>query len=313
MATRLEKLMERKPEKSTIKTFQHAFQFALSTHDKWSLNREKNSQGHNARRFMQQLEKFCESDAIPIAYIADDFNVKQIINEMQDHYNWSDSSCNKFCSFLSTTFKECLDHDMLAKMPRIPRKAETMGRTEWYTKEHVEQLCGYAKETERHKLADLMLFAAYTGLRQQELRKLKRRDFDYKLNVPLIHVGGTKDSITKTGNYRTVQLPERIHELAERLCHHKDANDLIFGEDWINRQQINRAFNPVKSVVKTRVDGITDAHVFHTFRHTYGTWRIAAGSPIMDVKFAMGHSTVAMTERYVHNTGGVSTQGDVRI
>lgn len=289
-------------------------------HPTWALDREKNSQGHNVRRHVNQLHEFLEDDRLLIKSMNDQF-ICDTLREMQDYYEWMDSSMNRFCSTLSTTFKVLIKHKLVDRLPYVPRKPEPFGRTEWYTKAQVEALADYAyyREQGDRLLGDLILFTAYTGLRSQEIRKLKKRDFDVRNGSPIIHVGGTADTATKThgtkSGYRTVELPERIHEIAFQLIEGKEPMQKIFGERFANRQQIIRPFNRVKEAVRamTRDETITDDHVFHTLRHTYGTWRIAAGADLMDVKFAMGHSTVAMTERYIHNTHGSFRTGPVKI
>jgi site-specific recombinase XerD len=50
-------------------------------------------------------------------------------------------------------------------------------------------------------------------------------------------------------------------------------------------------------------DGIDDDRqkvVFHTLRHTYASWLVMSGVDLYTVQKLMGHSTIAMTERYSH-------------
>jgi integrase len=35
-------------------------------------------------------------------------------------------------------------------------------------------------------------------------------------------------------------------------------------------------------------------------RHTYTSWLVKAGVPLLEVSKLLGHSTIEMTERYVH-------------
>jgi integrase len=50
-------------------------------------------------------------------------------------------------------------------------------------------------------------------------------------------------------------------------------------------------------------NGITDRRqrvVFHTLRHTYASWSVMSGVNLYTVQRLLGHSTIAMTERYSH-------------
>ncbi|HBT97742.1 MAG TPA: hypothetical protein DEB25_09005 [Desulfobulbaceae bacterium] len=50
-------------------------------------------------------------------------------------------------------------------------------------------------------------------------------------------------------------------------------------------------------------DGITDRRhkvVFHTLRHTFASWLVQAGYPIVLVSQLLGHSSINVTMRYAH-------------
>jgi len=52
--------------------------------------------------------------------------------------------------------------------------------------------------------------------------------------------------------------------------------------------------------------------VFHTLRHTYASWLVESGVDLYTVKKLMGHSTIAMTERYSH-LGNNTLQNAVKV
>lgn len=303
MATtsKLQTYLERKPKPNTIKNFDQAFEFACENHSKWALNREKNSQGLNARRHHRQLQEHMDGETIPLKVMDTRF-IADVTSDIKDEREWSEPSANKFLSTLSVVFDCLADEQLIDSKPHIIRYEEPDGRTEWFTKEQVDALHEIAKRHGRDELADLVLFAAYTGLRQGEIRKLRAWDFDFRQEQPFVHVGGTPETRTKTNNYRQVGLNDRLIPMVQRLLDGSKQHDLIFGDYWSSRQRINRAFNRTKEFLMYRDDTVTRAHVFHCLRHSYGTWQIAAGTPVMHVKQTMGHSNVKTTERYVHNT-----------
>lgn len=299
--TKLQMYLDRKPTKAAIKNFDQAFEFACENHPTWSERRERNTQGENARRHHRQLQEHMDGESIPLRVMDSKF-IFDVTDAIKDEYEWSENSANKFLSTISTTFKCLVRHHLLDNMPVILRYQCPEGRTEWYTQEQVDKLCDIARRHGRSELADLVLFAAYTGLRQGEIRKLRGWDFDFRMEQPFIHVGGTPETRTKTSNYRQVGLNDRLIPMVQRLLDGARQNDLIFGDYWFSRQRISRDFNRVREFLMYEDDTVTRAHVFHCLRHSYGTWQIAAGTPVMHVKQTMGHSNVKTTERYVHNT-----------
>ena len=53
--------------------------------------------------------------------------------------------------------------------------------------------------------------------------------------------------------------------------------------------------------------GITDPRqkvCFHTCRHSFASWHVTAGTDLYTVKELLGHSVIAMTERYSHLAPG---------
>ena len=61
----------------------------------------------------------------------------------------------------------------------------------------------------RDDLKDIIQFAAYTGMRQGEILKIRAKDIDLVANK--IHVGGVPTQTTKAKNWRAIPIHDKDH------------------------------------------------------------------------------------------------------
>ena len=123
--------------------------------------------------------------------------------------------------------------------------------------------------------------ALYTGMRQGEIARLRWRDIDFE-----------KETITipdsKTGNPRTIPLETPLKQLLEAR---PQTGELVLGE-YRHRKAFEGALK------RASMENFT----FHDLRHTYASWKVQAGVPLMHVKELLDHKTLAMVKRYAHLT-----------
>lgn len=299
-------LLNQTPKKNKIKTFDQGFDLACQIRPTWNLHRGKNSQAQNVRRDFQRFQEIAGKN-VPISLMVENPTFIDIVRDKaKEEYCWSNKTVNKFLSMISTVFSELRRAGVVTQTPQIVYLPKGDSRCQWFTKDQVEELCKIAMSYEDQAFADLMLFAAYTGLRSQELRLLKVNDFDFRTAEPQITVGGTPDTATKTDesgvSWRCVALPERILPLAHRLIDGKGLEKRVFGEMFTNRQVIARRFEKVRELIMYTDKTITKLHQFRSLRDSFGTWQCAAGVPLVMVSRVMGHSNTTQTLKYVHNT-----------
>lgn len=297
-------LLKKKPEKGKIKTFDQAFEFACKVRPSWNIHRAKKTQAENVRRNFKQFQEIAGVN-VPLE-IMDSTFITIIRDRIKEDRGWDNKTVNAFLSFIRTVFEEASAAGLITDVPRVHRLPISGGRTEWFTQDQVEELCKTAKSYEDNPLADIMLFAAYTGLRSQELRLLRARDFDFRYERPFINVGGTPDTATKTDlsgvSWRTVPIADRILPLAHRLVDGVSLEKRVFGEMFPNRQVIARRFERARDLVMYHDKTVTRMHKFKSLRDTFGTWQCAAGVPLIQVSRIMGHTDTKQTLKYVHNT-----------
>lgn len=156
-----------------------------------------------------------------------------------------------------------LQNDLGAKIELLPGEVK---RTEWVTPAEAKRLIAASQGNVREAIR----WAVLTGLRRGEL-----------LTLTPEHIRGRmiylKD--TKSGKPRSVPIPLELDP---------------------------KSF-PFKLYATELAVGFLDArkraglpHIrFHDLRRTYGTWLMHAGADLGAVRDLLGHSTIAMTSRYV--------------
>ena len=196
-------------------------------------------------------------------------------------------------SAVSTVLNHCAFDGLIETAPKFRRRKESEGRVIWYTKDEVERLSHLSIDVyQREDLRDIILFGAYTGMRQGEILKLRARDVD--LVSDRINVGGVPSQVTKAKNWRAIPIHDRIRDIVNTRVSHSSRQDVrIFGEEWSTKEQLLRAFKKVNRLINKE-----DCYVFHTLRHSYATWLAEAGVPIRAIMALCGHKNVDTTLRY---------------
>ena len=112
----------------------------------------------------------------------------------------------------STVLNHCAFDGLIDAAPKFRRRKESEGRVLWYTKDEVDKLSLLSTDVfMRDDLKDIILFAAYTGMRQGEILKIRKKDIDLVSNK--IHVGGVPTQQTKAKNWRAIPIHDKIMDI----------------------------------------------------------------------------------------------------
>ena len=175
--------------------------------------------------------------------------------------------------------------------PKFERAKEGEHRLTYFTKQQVSLMAEIAVDVyDRQDLADAILFSAYTGVRQGELLKLRSDDVDVARSQ--IWVGGKPTLVTKGKNVRNITLHPAIEQIVMNRLH----QTYLFRDDWSNKDQLYAAFKKVRKQA-----GISEDHVWHTLRHSFGTWFGETTHP-RQIMALMGHANIETSLRYVKAT-----------
>jgi integrase len=225
--------------------------------------------------------------------------ITQVSIELEEEGK-SDATINRIVSAVSTVLNHLSFDGLIPAAPRLRRRKEEEHRLTWFTKAEVEGMVQASLELwGRQDLAEIILVASYTGMRQGELFKLKAQDVD--LSQGLIHVGGRPGFTTKAGNYRALPIHDRIKDvLADRMAN-ASPNVHLLGDEWRDPDQLRRAFNKVRKYI-----GKDESYVFHSLRHSFATWAVDADVSIRVIQDLLGHKRIETTLRYAKVSSSAS-------
>lgn len=139
---------------------------------------------------------------------------------------------------------------------------------------------------------DMAYVSLYTGMRLGEILSLKVGHVN--LSAGVINVMDAK------AGTRAAYMNEEVRQIMARHYAGKDTEQFVFEQRGGGKVRfISSAFQ--RAADKLFNEGVTDARykvVFHTLRHTFGSWLAQRGVPLYTIAELMGHSTLEMTKRY---------------
>ncbi len=187
------------------------------------------------------------------------------------------------------------------KMPQADNK-----RYRYLTHEEADRLLEYLA-LRSPQVYEMAMVSLHCGLRAGEIFSLTLGDLDFENGTMFL-----RD--TKKRRNRTAFMTQEVKKMLQGKAG-GEREDLVFpGRDGIKISSISDTFERVIKDLGFNT-GVTDRRhkvVFHTLRHTYASWLVENGVDLYTVKKLMGHSTIAMTERYSH-LGNNTLQNAVRV
>ena len=278
-----------------IRTWQQAMDYTFKTRHSWRHGNGSKTSRINCNHFTR-----LRGSSFPIKKLSQPI-ISQVCIELEDEGK-SDATINRVVSAVSTVLNHCAFDGLIESAPKFRRRTESEGRVLWYTKDEVDKLSLISTEVfMRDDLRDIIQFAAYTGMRQGEILKIRAKDIDLVSNK--IHVGGVPTQTTKAKNWRAIPIHDRIRDIVHnRHSAVTRCDTQLFGDEWRDKDQLLRAFKKVNRLIPKE-----DSYVFHTLRHSYATWLAEAGVPIRSIMALCGHKRIETTLRYAKATDAALT------
>ncbi|WP_434779803.1 tyrosine-type recombinase/integrase [Neisseria sp. Ec49-e6-T10] len=197
----------------------------------------------------------------------------------------ADSTKNRYISLIRAILKKCEgEWEWIDKAPTLTAFKEKKKRIRWLKPEEAERLIGVLPDV----IAEMAQFSLLTGLRQGNVLGLEWSQVDLNRQVAWIHPDQAKAE----------------HAIGVPLNH--GAMLILEGRQGIDSQYVftkaNKPINGISSKVWKRAlkeAGIIDFR-WHDLRHTWASWLVQAGVPLLDLKEMGGWESIEMVQKYAH-------------
>lgn len=288
-----------KPKKITWK---YCRDFTIRTRSEWAEGRGgRDNAIKNSDKF---AKRFHSDDFSP-------YNITKLLMledqmELKEDDGLKHGTLNRYKSAVATVLNHCHDMGVLDQnwtVPKFKTWDENDDKTirQAFTSEQVHAMISFARDRLcNQNLADIILFAALSGVRQGKILQLTNNHIDLQNKMILI---------TKPKNKRQDARHIGIHEtlipmLAKRMAN-QDPSGYTFRDDWggtnmSSRQKaIERKWHKCIRYIGLPV-GEDSPYCFHGLRHTCGTLMALSGRHIIEIKEHLGHTSTRTCERYLH-------------
>lgn len=206
------------------------------------------------------------------------------------------SAISGYCKFL---FGKGLLNENPAK--GVPRLKERRRLPEFYAKEALERYCNLEYPDNypliRDRLIVMMIYA--TGMRRQEVANLTLEMVDMQRKVLKIIGKGEKE--------REIPIIDMLYEkiLLYLQKRKEEFSDTFSSSFFLTDNGTPIYLNFVNNVVKKELAGLKgfEGKISpHVLRHSFATHLLNAGAELNSIKEVLGHSSLAATQVYTHNT-----------
>ena len=212
---------------------------------------------------------------------------------------------NKILQLLGQILKAALDEKKLLTMPKIKRIKNKGGRHEFYPPEDYERLVAGATTADPRALV-LVLLAGDAGLRIGEIIALDWGRIDFgagKVHVEVAdwygHIGPPKGGKPRSVSM-TPRLRAALQELGRADVRHPERvltrSAGRYGQEGgtLTRSAAREWLETAHAHARVAVQGP------QTLRHTFCSHLAMAGVPVTAIRDLAGHSSVAITNNYMH-------------
>jgi integrase len=228
---------------------------------------------YDTQRWLRYVVKYLDGN-LPLSELSAK-HVTRFVQRMRDD-GIGEISINRTISTLQGVHNRAgkLWEEPVSVIGWKPFKTKERARMRWISQEQAQFLLEHLPDTTRH----LVMFMLLTGIRKREAFELEwsRVHFDREC-ITIIAKGGIVRDVPLSPDALTL-----LHEIP------RNGPDVFDTTNW------RRRFDAAKDAANI------DDFRWHDLRHTFATWLGQSGSSLSVIKDLLGHSSIAVTQKYRH-------------
>lgn len=203
----------------------------------------------------------------------------------------SPSTQNRYRTSIMRALNLAKQAGWVDSIPYVSKNSEPKKRVRWITQEEASRLLACLSID---WMKDVCAFALLTGARMTEILTMTWSKIDFTRKIAIV----TSD-IAKSGRAR----PLPLNDEAIRLLRRRER--LKVGEYIFHRGKGKFISEIDREIFKAALEkaGITDFR-FHDLRHTWASWHVQSGTPLLVLKELGGWETIEMVQKYAHLNAG---------
>lgn len=206
---------------------------------------------------------------------------------------------NSYLEFFRNLFNHFVTRDWIKENPfsKMPRRREEEKFRDLIPPHIRQRIADYFIQNDQIPYLYIMQLCYRCLIRPKEMLMLKIKDIDFVeglINIP--------SDVAKNGKARTIAVPKEIMAYLEKLEVY-NPDDYIFSDDYLPGTTLKSSKDTARTWAKMRTAlKLPLKYQFYSLKDTGITEMLEGGVPAKFVKELADHSSLEVTERYMHKS-----------
>lgn len=210
----------------------------------------------------------------------------------------SPATQNRYRTSIMRTLNLAKQAGWVDAIPYIAKNTEPKKRVRWITREEARRLLDCIT---LDWMKEVCYFALMTGARMTEILTMTWNKIDYDRKIAVV----TSD-VAKSGYARALPLCSDAIQQLKRLEGNR-ISEYVFHRGKGKAIKVIDRHHFYRALKKAQIEDFR----FHDLRHTWASWHVQSGTPLMVLKELGGWETIEMVQKYAHlNASHLLTYAD---